>query len=63
MVTDRKKQLTDTIEVIVNLVRVVQLRRAIQDASPEMHLSFWILINNSLTRHRGSGLVQAVWVG
>jgi hypothetical protein len=41
-------QLIDTYDVLVTLVRTIRLRRALQDTNPKPHLTFWIVINNSL---------------
>jgi hypothetical protein len=46
---DRKQQLFDAVEVLVNLVRNIRLRRELQSACANPPLSFWRVIYDDLT--------------
>jgi hypothetical protein len=45
---ERERQLTDTVDGIVNFVRVMLNRRALQQANGDPHLTFWVVTNNAL---------------
>jgi hypothetical protein len=46
---NRRKCLTDTINVLVSLVRNVRSRRELHAACPEPHLNFWRVIYGNIT--------------
>ena len=45
---ERQKQLVETLDLMTNFVRVALVRRALQAANAEPHLTFWVVINNAL---------------
>src|SRR5580700_12207216 len=46
---DRRQSLTDAIEILVNLVRTVHLRRTLSFVRVDPHLNFWRVIYGNLT--------------
>jgi hypothetical protein len=46
---DRKKALTDCVDLLANIVRVIYLRRTLHTICPEPPLNFWRIIYGNLT--------------
>jgi hypothetical protein len=46
---ERKQHLLDVVEITVNLVRTIQLRRTLHSVSPKPSLVFWRVIYGNLT--------------
>jgi hypothetical protein len=46
---DRRRSLTDAIEILANLVRTIHLRRTLSSVRADPHLNFWRVIYGNLT--------------